>query len=391
MAPGIPVIIIDSDPVSRKNIEGFLKSVSEIVVTGTAGDYATGHDLVVKSRPMVVIIELDTDPAKALDTMGRMLRHMPNLIIIAASVDSSSERILSAMRGGASEFLLRPVEAKDLFNSMKKVCRIMVPKPLPSAEENGKVITCFSPKGGMGNTTVATNLAVTLYQATGKPVVLVDLDLEGGDASMFLNLKTRYTISDVTANIARLDRAFLEGVLSKHSSGIFLLAEPQRVEEAEDITASQVREVLDLLKMMFAYIVVDTEIGYGDRNLAAFDSSDLILVTGVLSLPAIKNIQKSLEVFERLRYGTEKVKLIINRYLKKGEISIEDAERTMNHKIFRSIPNDYNDVMMSINRGTPLTLLAPGSEISHTFTDLAKAAREYLRDTAKNRPEMFAS
>jgi len=287
------------------------------------------------------------------------------------------------MRCGCSEYLLRPVEKNDLYNAFKKVGRFFVQQPAMDREANGKIITAFSPKGGVGTSTVATNLAVSLHQNTGKPVVLVDLDLEAGDADMFLNLRTKYTISDVTSNIARLDRAFLEGVLAKHSSGIYLLSEPDRVEDAESITASQVREVLDLLKSMFAYIVVDTNMGYGDINLSAFDASDMILLVGVLSLPSIRNMQKALDVFDRLGYGQDKVKLVINRYLRKSEITIDDAHRALNYQVFLNLPNDFNDVMSSINRGLPLNLLAPHSEISRSFRDLAKLTQDALDEMSK--------
>jgi len=391
MSSNLSIVLIDSEQASRKNIERFLKTVDQVVLAGVSTDLPSGFDMVVRTKPVIVIMELDSNPGQAFDSMERMLKQMPGLVIFATSSDSSSDNILRAMRSGATEFLLRPVDDQDLLNALKKVGRLMVQRPVPAGNENGSIITCFSPKGGMGNTTVATNLAVSLHQATDKPVVLVDLDLEAGDASMFLNLKTKYTISDVTTNITRLDRAFLQGVLSKHSSGIYLLAEPQKVEEVESITPGQVREVLELLKTMFAYVVVDTEVGYGDRNLASFDSSDMVLLVGVLSLPAIRNIQKGLDVFERLGFSTDKVKLVINRYLRKGEISIDDAEKTLNYKVFWHLPNDFNDVMMSINRGLPLSMLSPHSEITISFRDLAKTTRDYLMGTAKkSRTEAFA-
>ncbi len=391
MPPSLSIALIDSDQESRKNLEKFLKTVDQVSIVGTAADLSSGYEIVVRTKPMLVIMDLDSKPDQAFDYMEKMLKQVHGLAIFATSSDSSSENILRAMRSGATEFLLRPVDNQDLMNSLTKVGRLMVQRTVQAANEHGQIITCFSPKGGMGNTTIATNLAVCIFQLTEKPVVLVDLDLEAGDAAMFLNLKTKYTISDVTSNITRLDRTFLQGVLAKHSSGIYLLAEPQKVEDAENITPSQVREVLDLLKSMFAYIVVDTEVGYGDRNLAAFDASDLILLMGMLHLPSIKNMQKSLDVFDRLGFGTEKVKLIINRYLRKGEITVEDAEKALNYKVFWHLPNDYNDVMMSINRGLPLTTLSPHSEISHSFRDMVKLMRDYLTTTArKGRIEKFA-
>jgi pilus assembly protein CpaE len=381
----ISVVVIDPEQGSRKEIEKLLKDIDHVTLAGVAEDMASGYEMVVRSKPMVVIMEIDTDPEQAFDLIGQITKNYPGTCVFATSADTSSDTILKAMRSGCTEYILRPVAVQDLMNSLGKVGRLMVQRPAAPVTEKGKIISCFSPKGGVGNTTVATNLAVSLHQASQKPVVLVDLDLEGGDTTMFLNLKTKYTISDVTTNITRLDQAFLQGVLSKHSSGIYLLAEPQRVEEAETITPGQVREVLDLLKTMFSYVVVDTEIGYGERNLAAFDAADLILLVGILSLPSLKNIQKALDVFVRLGYDTNKVKLVINRHLRKGEISSQDAEKALNYKAFLEIPNDYNNVMSSINRGMPLTLFAPHSDISRSFKELANQARLFLSDTSKRR------
>lgn len=381
----IQVIVIDRDKGSRDDIEKFLKEMDHVILAGTAGDLASGYELVVRTKPMVVIMDIDSDTEQAFGLIAQITKNYPGTCVFATSSDNSSDTILKAMRSGCTEYLLRPVVSHDLANSLGKVGRLMVQRPAAAVTEKGKIVACFSPKGGVGNTTVATNLAVSLHQASQKPVVLVDLDLEGGDTTMFLNLKTKYTISDVTTNITRLDQAFLQGVLSKHSSGIHLLAEPQRVEEAETITPGQVREVLELLRSMFSYVVVDTEIGYGERNLAAFDSADLVLLVGILSLPSLKNIQKALDVFVRLGYDVNKVKLVINRHLRKGEITVTDAEKALNYKAFSQIPNDYNNVMASINRGMPLTLLAPHSDISQSFKELANQTRHFLADTTKRR------
>ncbi|MGA2192872.1 MAG: AAA family ATPase, partial [Nitrospirota bacterium] len=247
---------------------------------------------------------------------------------------------------------------------------------------------CFSSKGGIGRTTTAVNLAVSLHNISEKPVVLVDLDLEGGDDAMFLNLRPQYSISDVTTNIARVDQTFLNGVLSKHRSGIYLLAEPQNIEEVETITPGQVRDVLEALRNIFAYVVVDTGIGYSERNLAAFDISDLTLLIGILSLPSLHNVQKALAVFNRLGYDMDKVKFIVNRYVRKGEISISDAERTLGCKVFKHLPNDFNGVITSINRGLPLTLMAPKSEISRSFNELAAETQDLLGETVKGETVM---
>jgi len=379
MAREITIGIIDSDGEHARQLEKHIKTLNQnLRHVGTASSLEQAETLIAGKRPFVVMIELEPNRKASLDFIAKILSRYPDTNFFAMSSDTSSENILGAMRCGCAEFMLKPVDIKDMMNAFTKFGRLMYREDKSSMDQKGTIVTCFSPKGGMGNSTVAVNLAVSIHESTKKPVVLVDLDLESGDISMFLNLKSKYTISDVTTNITRLDKAYLEGVLAKHSSGIYFLAEPERVEDAEAITSSQLREVLDLLRKMFAYVVVDTSTGYEDKNLVAFDAADLLLLVGVLSLPAIHNLQKSLDVFERLGFGNDKVKLIINRYLRKGEITLEDAQRVLDYNIFWHLPNSYNDVMSSINRGLPLGQLAPASEISRSFKDLAVAVRDQL-------------
>ncbi len=277
------VVIIDTDAASRRNLENMIKGLDNAYLSGAAPDLNTGYEMALRISPNMVIIGLDSNQEQALGTIGKIVKHLPHVCVLASSRDTSSENILNTIRQGATDFLPMPVREADLAGSIKRNTRMMLnAKSVSAATDKGSIITCFSPKGGMGNTTVAANLAVCLHQVTDKEVVLVDLDLECGDLSMFLNLHTKYTFSDVTENLGNIDSIFLQGVLAKHASGIYLLSEPEKVEQAAAITAGQVHEVLSVLKTMFPYVVVDTEIGYGDRNLAVFDSSDIVFLTGVL-------------------------------------------------------------------------------------------------------------
>ncbi len=382
MAELATAFIIDGDQDSRSATTEILSQFAGMTVAGTAKNFSSGYESVLKLKPTLVLIDLDVDLQQAFQTMERMLEAVPGLFIFAISQDSSSDIILKAMRSGASDFLPRPIKPRDIFNSLKKIGSLASSPSGSEENAHGKAILCFSPKGGTGNTSIATNLAVSLHLGTGKQVVLVDLDLEGGDAGIFLNLKPKYTISDVTANISRLDAVFLRGVLAKHPSGIYLLGEPKTIEEAISITPNDARSVINLLKKMFSYVVVDTAGSFNEMNLAAFDVSDLIVAVGVMSLPSIKSLQKSLTVFSRLDMRS-KVRLVVNRYLKRGDISIKDAEKTLGYDCFWDIPNDFNSVITSINRGQPLPVLFPNAEISKSYRDFAAKIEHYFAGRPK--------
>lgn len=371
MAQHISIVIIDSDPDSAKSLTKFVADLGDhAIIEGVANSFENGFELIYKKKPMVVILDICAGGEADIERIRTVLGRFPQTTIFASCADKSSDTILKAMRAGATEYLLKPVAETDLHSALQKLGRLWLSKPAPEAE-TGRIFSLFSPKGGVGLTTVAVNLATNIFDLTGKPTILVDLDLNGGDVTTMLNLKTSYTISDVTVNISRLDKSFLKSVIAKHESGIFVLAEPHKVEEGVSVPSSDLRKVINLLKTMFSYIVIDTESVLDERTISVVEMSDAVLLTFVLSLPGIRTIQKYLDYFDKSE-AKHKVKLIVNRYVKRGEIQIGDAEKVLNKRIFRTIPNEYNDAMTSLNKGMPLSMCIPKSPINLSIKDIAK-------------------
>ena len=371
MAQNISVVIIDTDITSLNNIVKYIENLGDNVsLEGTATNYEKGFELVHKKRPMVVIMEVGEDINLAIERIGQLSSRFSQVSIFATSTDKSSDTILKVMRAGATEYLLRPVSNTDLTFALQKIGRLRLVKP--AEDESGRVITVFSPKGGAGVTTIAINLATNIHDITGESTILVDLDLNAGDVTTFLNMKTSYTITDVTMNISRLDRNFLQGVIAKHESGISVLAEPQKIEEGVSISSSEIKKVLSLLKSMFKYIIIDAET-ISERTTTAIEMADMILLVFFMSLPSIKNMQRHLKYFDRINLGKDRVKLIANRYLKKSDITIEDTEKALNYPIFRTLPNDYDTTMTCLNKGVPINEGAPRSQLNAAMKDLAKS------------------
>lgn len=366
------IVVIDSDPDSINQIVRYINNLgNHTEVDGVATTFENGFELIHKKKPKVVIIEVGADVDLSISRIQSILKRFPDVSVFATSGDRSADTILKVMRAGADEYLLRPVSETDLDSALQKHGRLWITKPVPE-QEVGTVFTLFSPKGGVGVTTLAVNLATHIYSTTRKSTLLVDLDLNAGDASTFLNLKPSYTISDVTANMSRLDKSFLKGVITKHESGVHILAEPQRVEDAVSILGEDVRKVMGLLRTMFDYIIVDTEASMDNRTMTALEISDCVLLVFVMSLPSIKNIQRYLHYLEGKGFGRGKVKLVVNRYLKKGDIRMEDAEKALNYNIFWAVPNDYDSTMACLNKGQPLNLHSPRSKVNSSVRELAE-------------------
>ena len=377
MPQNISVVIIDSDIESINNIVKYIKNLEDsVTVEGTATTFETGFELIHKKKPMVVIMAVGEDISLCIERICHILSRFPQISIFATSTDKSAETILKVMRAGATEYLLRPVSETDLSFALQKLGRLWLIKTTPQ-EQVGRIITVFSPKGGVGVTTLSINLATSIYESTMKPTILMDLDLNAGDVTTFLNMKATYTISDVTTNISRLDKSFLQGVIQKHATGISVLAEPMKVEEGISISAGEIKKVLGLLKTMYNYIIIDTETLL-DRIMTAIEISDMIVIVFVMSLPSITNIQKYLKFFDKKGIGRDKIKLVVNRYLKKGDIRIEDAEKALCHSIYWNIPNEYDTAMTCLNRGVPLSIGAPKSDLNHNIKELAKSITKIL-------------
>jgi pilus assembly protein CpaE len=369
MPPHISLVIIDSDINSREAIAAFLKPFADTIrIDGSVDDFAEGLRVIQKTTPNVVIIEVD-DVQKGVEEVSIILSRFPRTSIIVSSAGKESDGILKLMRAGAVEYLLRPVVEDEVMQALQKVGRFWFAKPHEESKE-GQLIAVYYPTGGVGTTTVAVNLAAALATDDTR-VALVDLNLYSGDISTFLDVNPTYTLSSVTSHIARLDANFLMSVMARHSSGPYILTEPLEVDEAISITPQQVSRVLDFLKGIFSYVIVDCGGQLEGCNMSIFENSSLILFTTVLSLPAIKNAKRYLTALERRGFRQDRVKLVVNRYLPKADIQVKDAEKILGYSVFQTIPNEYGDVTTSVNKGVPVVKLEPRSPVSKAIMNLA--------------------
>lgn len=372
--PHFSTLIIDRDPASLVAIEGYLKEmdISNIL---KASDLKEGDMMLAQHRPAIALIVIIAMRPEDKDNIFAFIedvkRKYPLTSIFMTCEDKDPDLILEAMHAGVDDYLIKPFRKEELAGAIQKITRKVVSVPRAAAATGGKIIAVLGSKGGYGKTTVAVNLAASMAGVEKRPVMIVDLDLEGGDVSTFLNIRPSYTIADVARNVSRLDANYLKGVMNRHESGVYVLAEPKTVAEVEEITAPKIKEILNLLKGMGGYVIVDGGYSFDERYLAVMDMADLIILVGVLTVPAIHNIQKSLGVFRDLGYGKDKVKLLINRQGSNEDIKVDYAEDTLNYPATWLVPNDYQTVVTSINRGIPISSIAPRSHINKSFEEIA--------------------
>lgn len=372
MTQNLKVVIIDSEVGSVTKIKDCIEGLGDhVVVEGVATTFQKGFELIYKVSPTVVIMEIGADLEKAIQEVSAILEHAPQTSIFATSGDKSSDTILRLMRAGVSDYILRPIARENLESALQKLGRLWLSKA-KEGEEEGSIYTFFSPKGGVGVSTLAVNFAVLAHKYTQKPTLLVDLDLNAGDVTTFLDIQCDYTISDVTTNMSRLDETFLKGVLAKHDSGIYVLAEPRKVEEAVSVSGNDVKKVLTLLKTMFSTIVIDTESTLDDRTLAAVTMADHLFMLITISLTSIKHTHRHLDYFKKFKIINEKVDIVANRFLDKGDISVKNAEEALGCPIDFSIPNEYDIANSSLNEGVPVETYKHRSKLASALSEFTK-------------------
>jgi pilus assembly protein CpaE len=374
--PKIGVLIVDDISDTRENLGKLLMFERDIEVVGTAGSGPEALEVARKLYPDVVLMDINMPEMDGIKAAELMSGELPGVGIIMMSVQGEQDYLRRAMLAGAREFLVKPFSGDDLVRSIRHVYRLesskraMAQAAVPmqgtgalgghGEEDNhqGKILTVVSPKGGVGRTTLAANLAVALKLSTQKKVALVDGSLYFGDLGVMLNLLSNKTICDAVEHIDDLDIDLLNDIMVTHSSGIKVLLAPPQPEMAELVTAEHIRRILVELSTNFDYVVVDTWPTFADTVLTAMDLADSILLVMTLEMTAIKDVKLYLEVVEKLNYPVEKVNLVLNRAGSAGGIKVEDVEETLRHKVMVGLSNDGVAMLMAINQGVPLIISA---------------------------------
>jgi len=369
----LSVLIIDEDPMVRTMIRGVFEGMNGLEMLIDTDSMVYGYELIRQNRPRLVFLSLRDNPAKALEMAHRVSTYFKEVFMVVSGEDMTLETIRACMEAGVRDFLKRPFMESEVRAILEKH-KLSFMVNHEEGDRTGRIITVFSNKGGLGKTTIAVNLALALSEAVGSPVALVDLNLQLGDITTFLDVEPKQTIVDIARNIGRVDAAYLEGSLAQYTcknAKLFVLADPLHVEDAEEVTADQINAVLTVLRSSFEYVVIDTTTSFDSKTLAALDLADQILLVSMVNLPSIRSSQRLLNLFERLGYDEQKIKLVVNRYMPGEEITVEDVEETLEHSVFWKIPNSYNVVMTAINRGIPISMVENGKNLEKNFMELA--------------------
>ncbi len=381
----IRVLIVDDIIETRDNLEKLLFFEKDIEVVAKAG---TGREAVAMAKqyqPDVVLMDINMPDMDGIAATEALLSQVPTTQVIMMSVQGEQDYLRRSMLAGAREFLIKPISAEDLYNAIRHVYRLQTTQRryIPSGpgdqgggasdggSPQGQIVAVFSPKGGVGTSAIAANLAVALRQLTSKKVALVDGNLIFGDLGVIMNLVSTKTIADLADRIAELDRDLLNDVLVTHTSQVKVLLAPPNPQTGELVTSDHLRTILELLRKEFDYVVVDTQSSFQDRALAVLDLADRIVALMTLEMPCIKNIKLFLEVAELLEYPAEKTLLVLNKADNRLGIRVENVEENIQHKVALQIANATHEMTLAINQGVPLVIEKRGHQTAKDIFALA--------------------
>lgn len=393
----IRVIIVDDIAETRENVSKLLQFESDIDVVGTARTGREGIDLAHETMPDVVLMDINMPDMDGITATETICRENPYSQIVILSIQGDPNYMRRAMLAGARDFLTKPPTVDELTSAVRRAgilahqekaksrpARANVPGAggtdslRASAVTYGKVIVVYSPKGGVGCTTVATNLAVTL-QNDETPVALVDGNLQFGDVAVILNEQGKNSIADLAPRADELDPEIIDEVMLPHvKSGIDVLAAPYRPEYAENISGDQFSRVLNYLKNFYTYIVVDTSTNLEDVTLAAIDLSDILILLTTQDIPAIKNARLFLELADVLSVDRSRILFVMNRFDKRIGITPEKIGDSFKQEIVAVLPEESRVVLPSINRGVPFMLGDKSRPIARSYITLASVVRERI-------------
>ena len=389
MADQIRVLVVDDIPETRDHLTKLLGFESDIDVVGAASSGREAVEMAVRLSPDVVLMDINMPDMDGIAATEQLTATAPGVAVVMMSVQGEADYLRRSMLAGAREFLVKPFSSDELTSSIRQVSarerdkatRLqVVPVSTGSGaaagsdgREPGLVVAVFSPKGGVGRTTLAVNLAVAAGSELGKRVALMDGSFQFGDVGVLLNLNPRgKSIADL---IPELDAGELDSIdtfLIEHTAGIRVLLAPPTPETAEMITAAGVKRVLESLRMNHDLVVVDCTAFFNDTTLAILDSADIILTMLSLEITSIKNMRLFLEVAEQLGYESGKVRLVLNRADSALGIRVADVEHSIGRKVDETIVSDGRSVVYALNRGVPFFLSNREAQVSQDILRLAR-------------------
>ena len=412
MADKIRVLIVDDITETRDHLARLLGFESDMEIAGLAESGRRAIELAISLKPDIVLMDINMPDMDGIEATEQLSAQVPGASVVMMSVQGEADYLRRSMLAGAREFLIKPFSSDELTSSIRQIYSrereklerfpVAVPAPAvaPPDVDPGQIIAVFGPKGGIGRTTIAVNVAVAAASELGQRTALLDGSFQFGDVGVLLNLNPKNkSIADLAPDLeAGLELETIDPFLTVHSSGVKVLLAPPSPEMAELVTPVGVRKVLDMLRRTNDLIIVDCSSSMNDTTLAILDSADVILTMLTLEITSIKNMRLFLEVTDQLGYESSSIKLVLNRADSTLGIRVADVEQSIGRKVDHTIVSDGRSVVYALNRGIPFFMSNREAQVSQDILRLAtsltkderKPATEGARKAAPAKKSLFA-
>jgi pilus assembly protein CpaE len=378
MAKDLIVAIQIAKPDWSKVCTALIKKIKDISILQWMEHTAEKGLIATKTIPDIIMIDDCPESGDLFSRIKTIKRSFPQTALFVVSGNKDPQHIISVMKSGASEYLVEPVSEELVFSAINEIRANLADS---GRLAHGRIYSFVSAKGGVGSTVLAVNTAAALAMHKKTAVALLDMSFQSGDASVLLDIVPQNTIMDICTNMHRLDVSFLRGVMTGHSTGMNFLPAPLNPEDSDEIHSEHIAAILNLARKLYDHIVIDCGPSYvSDCSIEAFKRSDKVFIVTDMSVPSIRNTVRLCKLIRKLGIGLENIEIIINRYIKGGALSLAEIEKNFDKPVYWLAPNDFGQIVSSINRGVPLVKLSPGAPFSKNMVEFTKKFQGILGD-----------
>lgn len=365
------VMIIDEDPIFRQELQGML-TPARLAVVAECGYGVEAASLAEELKPDLFLAAVEEPIARAVQTIEAVRSIRPGAPVIAYSSSTDLATVRQVMHAGARDLLAHPFKVGELLTAIEMAMRNADREPGAAAAPPpaGTILTVFGAKGGIGKTTITTNIAAAIAKNTDNSVLVMDLDTRFGDVAIMLDIDPTTTVAEMASQVQMLDRATFKNALIEHSSGVYVLPSPKHPNHWRQVEAEDIKELARFASRIFDYVILDTPGAFNDIVGAALDVANQVLVVTSVDMASIKDTSFVLDVLESEGFPEDRLFLTVNHPNGANAIRAADIERVLRKHVFWEIPHDPQ-MTLSTQVGLPVVLAKPKSRAGVNLSGLA--------------------
>jgi len=362
-------VILAPDEASLATMRSLTMPIEGITLVSAAIGSVSAADALLRSNPCdLLLVGCNPDDPEQATALISLCASNPDLDLVLFVPDLTSSSLKSALRIGAREVIALNGSVTDLQTAISRIEY----RREASRTHRGRIHSFISCKGGSGATFISTNLAYSLSSLTNKRVLLIDLNLQFGDAILYVSdCRPTATIADLVGDVQRLDSALLRASVVQILPNFWLIPAPSDPAVAAGLQAEDIGKLLRFAKTQADLVLIDLGRKLDATTLEALDQSDSVFMVVQQTLPYVRDARRMLELFRSLGYSPDKVKPILNRFNRNSDITLQDIEDALGTKLFVSVPNDYKVASAAINQGVPVHKLSPGTQVAKGLQEFA--------------------